>query len=343
VKRSHLFFTSAQGGEVSRRAALTVLGGAALAWPLAARAQQAAVKRVGVLMTLAADDPETKARMVAFQQQLERLGWSDGRNVKIEYRFEAGRSDRILSLAQEMVASQPEVIVATGSPVASAVRRETLAIPIVFVGVSDPIGAGLVKNLARPGGNVSGVLLYEDGIIGKWLAMLKEIAPLLTRVALLANPKTTAFEYYLRAAQAAAAPLALELVSTPIAADADIERVMASFAATPNGGLLVPPDPATITLRDVIVALAARYRLPAVYPFRSFVDAGGLMCYDTDALDSHRLAATYVDRILRGAKPADLPVQAPTKYETVVNLKTAKAIGLDVPASILVRADQVIE
>jgi putative ABC transport system substrate-binding protein len=223
-------------------------------------------------------------------------------------------------------------------------QRETRAIPIVFTEVSDPVGAGFIASLARPGGNLTGVLLYEAGIIGKWLAMLKEIAPPLTRVALMGNPKTTAFDYFWRAAEAAAAPLAIEIMPTPIEnAAADLERAVESFASRSNGGLVVLPDPTTGAHRDLIVALAARHRLPAVYPFRLFIADGGLMAYVTDQNDNSRLAASYVDRILRGANPAELPVQAPTKYETILNLKTARALGLDVPPSLLVRADEVIE
>jgi putative ABC transport system substrate-binding protein len=214
----------------------------------------------------------------------------------------------------------------------------------VFTNTSDPIGEGLVANLARPGGNVTGALQYETGIVGKWLALLKEIAPHLTRAALIGNPKTTVFDYFLQGAVAAAPSLAIEIVPSPVEnSDADIERAIASFAAIPNGGLILPPDSTTISRRNLVVALAARYRLPAVYPFRIFVDAGGLMSYGTDFIEMFQLAASYVDRILRGAKPSDLPVQAPTKYQTVINLKTAKALGFAVPSTLLVRADEVIE
>jgi putative ABC transport system substrate-binding protein len=213
----------------------------------------------------------------------------------------------------------------------------------VFVNVSDPIGSGLIASLARPGGNITGLLLYETGVVGKWLAMLKEIAPRLERVALVANPKTSPFNYFLRAAESAATSLAIKLVPSPVATAADIEHAIESFAGAPNGGLLLPPDTTTTVHRDLIIASAARHKLPAVYAFHFFVAAGGLMSYGTDQDDIFRLAAPYVDRILRGDKPADLPVQAPTKYETSVNLKTAKALGFDVPPSLLVRADEVIE
>jgi ABC-type uncharacterized transport system substrate-binding protein len=330
---------------VRRREFITLLGGAVAAWPLTGRAQQGErVRRIGAFTGLAADDSVTKTRLAAFSQELERLGWSEGRNVHIGYRFGAGRSDQYLSLAKELVALQPDVILAQSTQIATSLQQETRAIPIVFTEVSEPVGAGFIASLARPGGNLTGVLLYEAGIIGKWLAMLKEIAPPLTRVALMGNPKTTAFEYFQRAAEAAAASLAIELVPTPVGnAAVELERAITSFAHVPNGGLIVLPDPTTGAHRDLIVALADRHRLPAVYPFRLFIAAGGLMAYVTDQNDNARLAASYVDRILRGANPAELPVQAPTKYQTILNLKTARALGVEVPPSLLVRADEVIE
>jgi putative ABC transport system substrate-binding protein len=260
------------------------------------------------------------------------------------FRF-AGASERYLPLAQELVALQPDVVVAATTPVAVIMRQQTHTIPIVFVPSSDPIGAGLVVSLAHPGGNVTGVLLYEEGIAGKWLAMLKEIAPGVTRAGLLINPKTNVFDYFVRTAKAAAPALAIDVMPLPIEdSDADIGRAVTSFASTPNGALVVPPDSTTFGRRDFLVTLAARLHLPAVYGYREFVDAGGLMFYGVDSpVDLYRLAASYVDRILRGANPADLPVQAPSKYETVVNLKTAKALALNVPSSLLVRADEVIE
>jgi putative ABC transport system substrate-binding protein len=280
----------------------------------------------------------------AFRQTLKQLGWSEDRNVDMDYRFAGGSSDRYQPLAQELIASRPDVIVATGTPITATLQRETRAIPIVFTTVSDPIGAGFVASLARPGGNITGLLNYEAGIIGKWLGMLKEIAPRVTRAALVGNPKTTPFHYFQRAAEAVASSLAIELVPATIEnSEADIERVIESFAATANGGLIVLPDQTTTIRRDLIIALAARNHLPAVYPYRVFVDSGGLVAYTVQVLDSPRLAATYVDRILRGAKPADLPVQAPTKYETVLNLKTAKSLGIEVPPLLLVQADEVIE
>lgn len=327
-----------------RRNFITLLGGAA-AWPLTARAQQGErVRRIGVLVGLTEDDPDTEARLAGLRQGLESLGWFEGRNVRINYDFApAGAHAQVL--AKELVALQPDVILCMGSPATRALQQETSAIPIVFVGVADPIGSGFVASVARPGGNITGFLLFEASITGKWLAMLRNIAPRLARVALAINPKTAVYyEYYLRAAQAAASSLDIELVLTPIEnAPANIERAFEAFVGVPNGGLMLPPDTNTNVHRDLIIRLAARHRLPAVYSDRLFVLAGGLMCYGTDRADQFRTASSYVDHILRGAKPADLPVQIPTKYETVINLKTAKALGLTVPSTLLVAADEVIE
>jgi putative ABC transport system substrate-binding protein len=326
-----------------RREFIALLGGAAAMWPVVARAQQPdRVRRVGVLVGLAENDPETAARFAKFRQEFERLGWFEGRNVSIESRF-APAGVGLRERAEEIVALQPEVIVAHTTPVASALRGKTRSIPIVFVNVSDPIGAGLVDSLARPGGNVTGMLQYEAGIFGKWLAMLKEIAPRITRVALLGNPKLPGFDYLVQSTQAAAPSLAIEIVPAPVANAADIERAIKSFAQVPNGALVLPPESTTILHRDLVVAQAAQHRLAAVYSARFWVTAGGLMSYGTNQIDLFTHAASYVDRILRGASAADLPVQAPTKYETILNLKTAKTLGLTIPASLLVRADEVIE
>jgi putative ABC transport system substrate-binding protein len=329
---------------MKRRDFITLVGGAAVAWPIPAHAQQGdRVRRVGVLMGLAEDDPETKARVAKLRQELEKLGWLEGRNIRIDVRFGASSPDLFRVLAKELVASQPDVLLAHSTPVAAALQRETRTIPIVFVNVSDPIGEGFITSLARPGGNLTGVLHYEAGIIGKWLAMLKEIAPRTARVAFVTNPKTSGYDYFLGAAKTAAQLLAIELIPTHVANAADIERAIESFARVPNGGLMVPPDTTIITHRAVVIALAARHRLPAVYPFRLYVAAGGLMSYGTHQVEMFGQTASYVDRILRGANPAELPVQAPTKYETILNLKTAKALGLEIPATLLVRADEVIE
>ena len=296
-----------------RREILGALGGAA-AWPLAARAQQPErVRRIGVLSVHDEDDREMKAWLAAFRQRLESLGWSEDRNVRIDVRFVAADAKLAQALASELVALQPDVILAQSTEITAALQKETRAIPIVFVAVSDPIGSGFTGSLARPGGNLTGLLNFEATITGKWLAMLKEIAPQLSRAALVANPKTSSYGFFVRAAEAAVPTLAIELVTCPVETNADIERSIASFASTPNGGLLLVPDATTIVHRDLIIALAARHRLPAVYSARYFVAAGGLMSYGTDRADVFRQAASYIDRILRGAKPAEIPVQAPVK------------------------------
>jgi putative ABC transport system substrate-binding protein len=326
-----------------RREFITLLGGAAAAWPLAARAQQGErMRRIGVLEGQA-DDPEIKARHAVFRQALERLGWSEAHNIRFDYRFAHARAEQTQVFAKELVALQPDVMFATSTAAAAALHRESRVIPIVFVGISDPIGSSLIASLARPGGNLTGLLLYEASITGKWLAMLKEIAPRLARAAFLANPKTTPYDYFLRAAAAAAPSLAIEVVPSPVANAADIERVIEAFARVPNSSLVLPPDLTTNVNRHLIIGLAARHRLPAVYADRVFAAAGGLMSYAIDRVDMYRQAAPYVDRILHGDKPADLPVQAPTKYETIINLKTAKALGLTVPSALIVAADEVIE
>jgi putative tryptophan/tyrosine transport system substrate-binding protein len=328
-----------------RREFFKVIGGAIAARPFAALAQQTErMRRIGVLMGLAEGDADTNVRIEGLRQGLGTLGWSEGRNVRIDYRF-APAGARAQVLAKELVALQPDVIVSNSSPATGALQRETRTIPIVFTGVADPIGSGFVASLAQPGANITGFLLFEASITGKWLAMLRDMVPALARATLVINPKTAPYyDFYLRAAQAAASSLGIEVVLGPIGNEqAEIERVFEAFARTLNGGLLLPPDTNTITHRDLLIALAARHRLPAVYSDRLFVVAGGLMCYSTDRADQFRAAATYVDRILRGAKPAELPVQVPTKYETVINLKTAKALGLTVPPGLLVAADEVIE
>jgi putative ABC transport system substrate-binding protein len=327
-----------------RREFITLLGVAA-GWPMAARGQLSeAPRRIGVLMGLAEDDPDTKARLSGFRQELEKLGWVEGRNVRIDYRF-APAGARVHALAKELVALQPNVILSNASPATSALQHETNTIPIVFTGVSDPIGSAFVGSLARPGGNITGSLLFEASIIGKWLAMLKEVAPDLARVALVINPKTAPYyEFYLNPARTAASSLGIELALAAIdTAASDIERVIAAFGRVPNSGLVLPPDTNTNLHRDLLIKLAVVHRLPAVYSDRLSVTAGGLMCYTTDRVDQFRTAAFYVDRILRGAKPADLPVQVPTRYQTIINIKTLKALGLTVPPALLVAADEVIE
>jgi len=329
---------------IGRRELLAALGGAAAAWPVGARAQQPErMRRIGVLTAFAEDDPEIRTRLAAFRQGLEKRGWSEARNVRIDYRF-APASAQAQVLAKELVALQPDVILAHSTSVTAALQRESRTIPIVFAAVADPIGSGFVASLPRPGGNITGVMQYEASVTGKWLAMLKEIAPSLVRAAFVANPKTaTYYDYYLQAAEAAALSLRIEPVLTLVENATDIERAIESFASAPNGGLVLIPDVAATVHRDLVIALAARHRLPAVYFARYWVAAGGLMSYGNDFVDMFRQAASYVDRILRGDKPADLPVQAATKFETIINLKTAKALGLTVPPGLLVAADEVIE
>jgi putative ABC transport system substrate-binding protein len=332
-----------QSSQLKRREFIALLGGAGAAWPLAARAQQPEqLRRIAVLSSLSEDDPEMKARLAAFRQGLEQLGWSEGHNVRIEYRFTA-RPDQFQVLAKELVALQPDVILAQATPITAALQRESRVIPIVFVLVSDPIGSGFIASLTRPGGNLTGFLNVEASITGKLLAMLKEIAPHVARAAFLGNPRTTPYDYFLRTAEAVAPSLAIELVPSRVENVADIVRAIESFARAPNGGLVLPPDTSATLHRDLIIALAAQHRLPAVYSDRVLVTAGGLMSYGPDRVDAFRQAAGYVDRILKGEKPADLPVQAPTKFETVLNLKTARALGLTVPPGLLVAADEVIE
>lgn len=327
-----------------RREFIALIGSAVATWPFLARAQQPGeVRSIGVLIALPQSDPEAKAWVGGFLQGLEKRGWSEGRNLHIDYRF-ALPGAQAQVLAKELVALQPDVIFAMPTPAVAALHEATHEIPIVFAALADPIGSGFIASLPRPGGNITGVMQYEPSITGKWLAMLKEIAPRLTRVAFMINPKTAPFyNYYLRAAEPLAQSFGIELVPTFVENPTEINRTIESFGRVPNSGLLVPPDITTFAHRDPIIALAARHSLPAVYSFRLVVLAGGLMSYGIDVVDTCRQAAFYVDRILRGDKPADLPVQAATKFETAVNLKTAKALGLTVPPGLLVAADDVIE
>ena len=330
---------------MKRRTFIAVLGGAVAVLPLTARAQPPdRMRRIGVLFPLATDDPEQMARRVALQLGLERIGWTNGRNAHIDYRHAAGGAGQFEPLAKELVALKPDVIFAQSPGVVAAVQRETRTIPIVFANVSDPIGAGFVKSLARPGGNITGLVLFEASVIGKWLSMLKEMTPGLKRAAIMANPKTAPYDYFLRSAEAAAPKLAIEIVPSRVESPAEIERAVESVARVPGGGLVVAPDQTMLRNRNLIIALAARHRLPAVYPERVYAADGGLASYGiADIVEPFRQAAVYIDRILRGEKPANLPVQAPTKYSLVVNRKTAKALGLTVPSGLLVAADEVIE
>jgi len=328
---------------VNRRSLISLLGGAA-AWPLAARAQQSErVRRIGVLMNLASDDAEGQARLAAFHQGLQQLGWTVGRNVQIDYRWGAGNADYIRKFAAELVALAPDVILSTGSPSVAALQQATRTVPVVFVTVVDPVSSGFVDSLARPGGNITGFTLYEYSISGKWLALLKEIAPGMTRAAVIRDPALTAGGGQLGVIQAVAPSVGAEVTPVNVRDAGEIERGITAFARSPNGGLIVTASTLAGVHRDLIVALAARHKLPAVYPIPYFARSGGLMSYGPDSVDQYRRVASYVDRILKGEKPADLPVQAPTKYELVINLKTAKALGLDVPTTLLARADEVIE
>jgi putative ABC transport system substrate-binding protein len=328
-----------------RRDFIAVLGaGSCAAFPFAGLAQQApdGVRRIGVLVGLAENNANMIARLAALRQGLARRGWSEGRNITIDIRY-APAGERVQALAKELVAMRPDVTVAHTVAMAAALRRETSTIPIVFVSLADPIGSGFIASLARPGGNMTGLTTFEAGIAGKWLSMLKEVAPSIRRAAFLAHPEVSTYDFYLRATQASATALALELLPRPVKSPAEIERVMEELSRTPESALIVPPDVYTVTHSNLIIALAARHRVPAVFTFGYLVSNGGLMSYGTDRIEEMRQAASYVDRILRGDKPADLPVQTPTKFETVVNLKTARALGLTVPAGLLLAADEVIE
>jgi putative ABC transport system substrate-binding protein len=329
---------------IGRRKFLATLGGAVAAWPLAARAQQGErVRRIGVLIQFAESDPEGRARVAVFREELQKLGWSVGRNLQIDYRWAAVDPDRLRKYAAELVALAPDVVLAlSGTPLVVALQQVTATVPIVFVGVADPVSAGLVESLARPGGNATGFTVYEYSMSGKWLELLKEIAPRVTRVAIV-RELAIAGTGQLGALQSVAPSLGVELFPIGVRDAGEIERAVMAFSRGSNGGLIVTGSPSTAIHRHQIIMLAARHLLPAVYPYRYFVASGGLICYGPDLIDQFRRAAGYVDRILKGEKPADLPVQAPTKYELVINLKTAKAIGLEVPPTLLARADEVIE
>ena len=325
-----------------RRKFISLIGGATIAWPLAARAQQPdRVRRVGVLMGIA-DDFEGQARIAVFRQALQALGWSEGRNVQFIYRWSGGDVVHARQFAKELLDLRSDVILANSTPIATAVRETTRTTPTVFVQVSDPVTAGVVQSLARPGGNLTGFTNFEPSMASKWLELVKGIAPNITRVAYLFNPNTAPL-LYARAVETAAPLLSIKPFAAELRNADEMEGVIEQFAREPNGALLVLPDLFTATNRQSIIALAARHRLPAVYPFRYFVASGGLMSYGTETLETYRQAAAYVARVLKGENPGDLPVQAPSKYELVVNLKTARALGLDVPPTLRARADEVIE
>jgi putative ABC transport system substrate-binding protein len=329
-----------------RREFVTLLGGAAAcgAWPLAARAQQSErVRRIGVILGTSETDPETQVRIGAFRQRLTELGWIEGRNVSFDRRFGAADPDRIRSLARDLVGRGPDVILGAGTPITVALQKETRTIPIVFALVSDPVASGLVASLARPGENMTGLTNYEHAIGGKWVETLRESAPSVARILAVQNPENASTPGIMGAIEAAGRSLGLQITKTSALDETAMEQAVEAFAREPNGGLIVLPDAATTNLREALVALASRRRLPAIYPLRYFAVSGGLISYGIDTADEFRVAAGYVSRILKGEKPADLPVQAPTKFELVINLKTAKALGLEVPQTLLARADEVIE
>ena len=329
---------------MKRREFITLLGSAAATWPMVTRAQQPErVRRIGVLSGLAANHPDTQALKAAFLQGLQQLGWTDGRNVQIEYRWGAGNADNIRKYATELAALAPDVILVTGAASLAPLLRATRTVPIVFTIVADPVGTGLVASLAHPGGNATGFVLFEYAISGKWPELLKQIAPSVTRAAVLWDPTIPAGIGQFAIIQSVAPSVGMEVSPVNMRDAAETERAVAAFAREPNGGLIVTASALSVAHRDLIVTLAARHKLPAVYYRRLYVTGGGLISYGPDVADQLRRAAGYVDRILKGEKPADLPVQAPTKYELVINLKTAKALGLTVPPTLLARADEVIE
>jgi putative tryptophan/tyrosine transport system substrate-binding protein len=342
-----LFAGPERGGspvlDMKRREFIALVGGAA-AWPVAARAQQRErMRRIGVLMPLAADDAAAQARNAAFLQGLQKLGWTVGQNVQIEYRWSGGNDELTRRYAAELATLAPEAILATGSASMAPLLQATRTVPIVFAIVPDPVGAGFVDSLARPGGNATGFTSFDYGIGAKWVELLKEIAPRVTRAAVLRDPAIAGGIGVWGAIQTAAPSLALEVSPVNMRDAGEIERALTAFARSPNGGLIVTGSPLAFVHRDLIVSLAARHKFPAVYLERYLVAAGGLISYGPDFLDQYRRAASYVDRILKGEKPAGLPVQAPTKYELIINLKTAKALGLELPPTVLARADEVIE
>jgi putative ABC transport system substrate-binding protein len=328
-----------------RRQFISLLGRAAAAWPLAAHAQQAGpVRRIGVLIGFAESDPDVQSWFAAFRGALAKLGWTEGSNLRIELRWAGYDPDRMKTFAKELVDLRPDAILSVTTPVTGFLVRETQTIPIVIVTVADPISSGFVTSLGRPGGNVTGFALYEPGMGGKWLELLKQIEPGVKRVALLFNPATSVpVKFYMSSIEAAAASFAIQASTAPVHAKEEIEGVIAALAGNPGAGLIVMPDLFNTTNRDLIIALAARHRVPAIYFFRSFADSGGLISYGPNYAEQYPPAAGYIDRILKGEKPADLPIQMPIKVQLVINLKTARALGLDVPLQLQLRADEVIE
>jgi putative ABC transport system substrate-binding protein len=327
-----------------RREFITFLSGAATTWPLVARAQQpVTIRRIGILMNVAADDPEAQDRNLAFLQALHELGWTEDRNVQVDYRWAAGDADRLRRYAAELVALAPAVVLASGTSTVGPLQRASATVPIVFAGVADPVGAGFVDSMARPGRNATGFISFEYGLSAKWLELLKQVAPGVTRVAVLRDPDISGGTGQFGAIQSVAPSFGVELSPINVRDSGEIERAIAAFARSPNGGMILTASGLAFVHRDLIIALAARHKLPTIYYYRVFVSAGGLVSYGPDPHHQYRLAASYVDRILKGERPADLPVQAPTKYELVINLKTAKALGLSLPPGVLAIADDVIE
>jgi putative ABC transport system substrate-binding protein len=329
---------------VKRREFITLLGGVAATWPLAARGQQGErVRRIGVLMLYPENDPEAQVRSVAFKQALEHLGWTVGRNIQIDYIWGEGDNEWARAAAAELLRRAPDVILANGSSAVRPMQQATRTVPIVFIGGADPVGDGFVKSLAHPGGNLTGFTVLEESIGAKLLELLKEIAPTAVRIAVMINPDSPSHLRLFNSAADAAKRFDVEVIKTPVRDVADIEAALTQLGRNPAQGLIVPPDPSTNTHRKLIVELAARYRIPTIYALRAAIIEGGLISYGVDIPDLFRQAAVYADRILRGEKPADLPVQQPTKFELLINLKTAKALGIEVPATLLALADEVIE
>jgi putative tryptophan/tyrosine transport system substrate-binding protein len=328
---------------MKRRQFITLLGGAAAAWPLMARAQQPErMRRIGVVMAYAGSDPNGQVQVAAFRQALQKLGWIEGRNIRIDFRYASDDSARVRALAVELLGLKPDLMVSNSNFITAILQSEVHSIPLVFVSVSDPIGSGFIKDLAQPGGNITGFANFQPTMGGKWLEKLREIAPQVERVGLMLHPEPPNIGY-LKSAEAAAPSLKIKLVGLEVRNSTEIERVLATFVGEPNGGLIIAPNVVTFANSGLIVALAARYRLPAIYPFAFYAKAGGLISYGFDASDQFRQGAVYADKILRGAKPADLPVQHPTKFELVINLKTAKLLGLEMPLQLQQLADEVIE
>jgi ABC-type uncharacterized transport system substrate-binding protein len=331
---------------VRRRDFITILGGTAVAWPLAAQAQQSnTMRRIGVLMSYPETDPDAQSFLAAFRKGLRNLGWMEGRNLRLDTRWTVpGDTEAMQRFAKELVTPAPDLLLGHTTTATAALLQQTRTIPIVFAFVSDPVGSGFVASFSQPGGNVTGFIVMEPTMAGKWLELLKEIAPAVTRVTLLFNPTTATYaKYYLEPFKAAAAPLAVSAVESPVRDTSELESVIANHAREPNGGLIVMPDTFTDAHRAEIISLAARYRLPAVCPFRFYAELGCLLSYGNEQIDNFSRAAQYADRILKGAKPSDLPVQAPVNFVLTINLKTAKALGLEVPVQLQQRADEVIE